>query len=176
MYSLRAVSPSIPLAAFAFAAAHVAFEYFNGGVKTHHFLARADLPGFSNWLGLFILPMLGIVLAVRAKSAQGGQASSILPPALATGMWVSLAYGAALAASFHFGLEQVSLVLFTGLFLLSIVGPVYRAEYSFGFVIGMTITFGSVIPLAFALFFGTISFALRHAAVFVLSAVRKRRR
>ncbi len=173
MSSLRAVAPSIPLAAFAFAAAHVAFEYFNGGVKTHHFLARGDLPGFSNWLGLFVLPMLGVVLAVRANAAQGGQATSILPSALAAAMFGSLAYGAALAVSFHFGLEHVSLVLFIGLFLLSIARPVYRAEYVFGFVVGMTVTFGSVIPLAFALFFATISFALRHTAVFVLSAMRK---
>jgi hypothetical protein len=176
MSSLRAVSPLVPFAAFVFAVAHVGFEYFSGGVKTHHFLARADLPGFSNWLGLFVLPLLGVVLAVRARSQQGAQAGSILPPALAAGTAGSLAYGAALAASFHFGLEQVSLVLFLGLLLCAIVLPVYRAEYVFGFVAGMTIVFGSVIPLAFALFFGTISFALRRAAAFVLSARRRPRR
>jgi hypothetical protein len=176
MSSLRSVAPLIPFAAFVFAVAHVGFEYFNGGVKTHHFLARADLPGFSNWLGLLVLPLLAIALTVRAKSQQGGQAGSILPPALAAGTAGSLAYGAALAASFHFGLEQVSLLLFLGLFLCSIALPVYRAEYIFGFVVGMTIVFGSVIPLAFALVFGTISFALRRTAVFVLSALRKSRR
>jgi len=176
MSSSRTVVPLVPLAAFAFAAAFVGFEYCNGGVKTHHFLARADLPGFSNWLALVVLPLLGIVLAVRAKSQQGGQASSILSPTIAAGTAGSLAYGAALAASFHFGLEQVSLALFLGLFLCSIALPVYRGEYIFGFVVGMTIIFGSVIPLTFALFFATVSFAIRRVAVFVLSAVRKLRR
>ncbi len=176
MPSSRAVLPLIPLAAFAYAAAFVAFEYFNGGVRTHHFLARADLPGFSNWFALLVLPLLGLVLAVRAKSEQGDRASSALSPTLAAGTAGSLAYGAALAASFHFGLEQVSLVLFLGLFLCAIAFPVYRAEYIFGFVVGMTIAFGSVIPLAFALFFATVSFVLRRVWVLVVSAVRKLRR
>ena len=176
MTSSRTFVPLLPIAAFAFAAAFVGFEYFNGGVKTHHFLGRADLPGFSNWLALLILPLLGTALALRAKSHQGGGASNMLSPRLATGAAGSLACGAALAASFHFGLEQLSLGLFLGLFVCSVALPVYRAEYIFGFVMGMTITFGSVIPLAFALVFATVSYATRRAAVLVLSAVRKPRR
>jgi hypothetical protein len=38
----------IPLAALAFAVAHLVIEHLNGGIKSHHFLASADLPGFSN--------------------------------------------------------------------------------------------------------------------------------
>ena len=57
MTSSRTVSPLVPVAAFVFALAHIGFEHFNGGVKTHHFLARADLPGFSNWLALIVLPL-----------------------------------------------------------------------------------------------------------------------
>lgn len=170
MTSLRTVSPWAPLAAFAFAVAHVGFEYFNGGVKTHHFLARADLPGFSNWLGLLILPLLGVVLAVRARSAQGGPPASILQPTVAAGTVASLLYGGVLAASFLLGLGQASSILFTGLFVCAIAFPVYRAEYIFGFVVAMTIAFGSVIPLTVAGVFATISFVLRRAAVFVLAA------
>jgi len=176
MLSSRTVVLLLPLTAFAYAASFVAFEYFNGGVRTHHFLARGDLPGFSNWLSLLVLPLLGVVLSVRAKSEQGGRASGILSPTLAAATAGSLAYGAAIAASFHFGLEQVSLVLFLGLFLGAIAFPVYRAEYIFGFVVGMTIAFGSVIPLAFALFFGTVSFVLRRVWVLGATAIRKPRR
>lgn len=171
----RNVFSLAPLAAIAFAAAFVGLEYFNGGVKTHHFLARADLPGFSNWLSLLILPLLGIILAVRTNALQARQPGNVPLSTVAAGAAGSLAYGAALAASFHFGLEKVSLVLFAGLFLLSIALPVYRAEYIFGFVTGMTIAFGSVIPLAFALVFATISFLVRSAALLVLSAIRKPR-
>jgi hypothetical protein len=175
MSSSRVVVSLVPLAAIAFAAAFVAMEHFNGGVKTHHFLARADLPGFSNWLSLLILPLLGIIVAVRAKSLQAGQPSNVLSSTLTAGAAGSLVYGAALAASFHFGIEQLSLALFAGLFLLSIALPVYRAEYIFGFVTGMTITFGSVIPLTFALVFATISFVVRRAALLVSSSIRKPR-
>jgi hypothetical protein len=176
MSSMRTVAPWVPLAALAFAAAHIGFEYFTGGVKTHHFLARGDLPGFSNWLGLLILPLLGSIIAIRVKSAPEGAASSILSPSIVAGMAGSLVLGAALAASFHFGLEQVSFALFLGLILMSIGLPVYRAEYIFGFVVGMTIIFGSVIPLVIALVLATLSYALRRAAMFVLSIVRKARR
>lgn len=166
----------IPLAALAFAITHVAFEHFNGGIRTHHFLARADLPGFPNWLGLAILPLLGFFLAARVRSAQGSEERNFLPPAIIAGLAGSLAYGALLAGSFHLGLEQVSLAAFLGLFLCSIFLPIYRAEYVFGFVVGMTITFGSVIPLFFAAFFAGLSFALRRGAAFVLAAVRRRPR
>lgn len=172
MSSSRTVVLIIPLAAAAFAAALVGYEYFHGGVETHHILHRADLPGFSNWLSLLVLPLLGVILAVRIRSEQVDRAGGGLAPALAAGIAGSLAYGAALAASFHFGLEQVSLVLFLGLFLCSIALPVHRAEYIFGFVVGMTVTFGSVIPLAFALFFAAVSFAIHRAAKFV--AARRR--
>jgi hypothetical protein len=176
MPSSRTVVLLLPLAALVYAAAFVAFEHFNGGVRTHHFLARSDLPGFSNWLSLLVLPLLGIILAVRAKSEQSVRAGGVLSRRLVAGLAGSLAYGAALAAAFLFGLEQVSLVLFIGLFLCAIAFPVYRAEYILGFVVGMTIAFGSVIPLAFALVFATISFALRRIGVLVLSAIRKLRR
>lgn len=175
MPSSRTPVSLFPIAAFAYAAAFVAFEYFNGGVRTHHFLARADLPGFSNWLALGVLPVLGILVAFRARSDPGGRASSILSPSLAAGTAGSIAYGAALAASFLLGLEQVTLILFLGLFLCAIAFPVYRAEYIFGFVIGMTIAFGSVIPLGFALLFAAVSFVLRRAGFFFVSAVRKSR-
>jgi hypothetical protein len=75
---------------------------------------------------------------------------------------------------FHFGSEQVSVLLFAGLLLCAIALPVYRIECIFGFVVGMTITFGSVIPLVIALIFATISFTVRKVAMFVRSSLRER--
>jgi hypothetical protein len=174
MASLQSIPLHIPLAALMFAVAHIGFEYFNGGVKTHHFLAKADMPGFTNWFGLAVLPLLGYVLAIYARRAQGSQPSGVLPPKLALAVVGSLAYGALLSASFHFGAEQVSVVLFAGLLLCAIALPVYRIECIFGFVVGMTITFGSVIPLVIALTFATISFTVRKVAMFVWSSLRER--
>jgi hypothetical protein len=55
----------LPVAGFAFAAAHLAFEHFTGGVQSHNLLNRPDLPAISNWLGLVTLPLLvAVVVAV----------------------------------------------------------------------------------------------------------------
>lgn len=175
MISSRAAGTVIPLAAAAFAAAFIAFEHFTGGVQTHHFLARGDLPGFSNWLSLLVLPLLGSVVAVRIRRLQTGHVGKSLWPGFAAGIAGSLCYGAALASGFLLGLDSVSLVLFAGLLPISIALPVYRAEYIFGFVTGMTIAFGSVIPLTFAVVFATLSFVVRRIAFFVWSALRGRR-
>jgi hypothetical protein len=168
-------APLIPIAALVFAITHLAFEHFNGGVKTHHFLARGDLPGFSNWLGLAILPMLGAALYVRIRRLQGTDGQPGLPISVAVPLIVSLLYGAGLATSFHFDASQVSLVLFVGLLLVAIALPVYRAEYMLGFVVGMTLVFGTAIPLLFALCFAAMSLGSREARRVVVSAFRSRR-
>ena len=176
MSPTRSTSLLIPLAALAFAIAHLGFEHFSGGIKTHHFLARADLPGFSNWFGLAVLPLLGLLLAARIRSVNRNGEQSFLPHGIAAAAAGSLAYGAMLATSFYFGVEQVSLLVFLGLFLCALLLPVYRIEYIFGFVVGMTFTFGSVIPLVFALVFAAISFAVRHTVAFIVSKARGRKR
>ncbi|MBY0445646.1 MAG: hypothetical protein K2Q15_10610, partial [Burkholderiales bacterium] len=83
------------------------------------------------------------------------------PQSMSVPLIGSLLYGAVLAASFHFGAPQLSLAAFIGLFICALALPVYRAEYILGFILGMTVTFGSVIPLIFALVFAAVSFAVR---------------
>ena len=172
MYSLRNVSPIAPVAGLVFALAFLAFEYFTTGVKTHHFLARADLPGFSNWFSLLVLPLLGLACAARASFGKASDASEVTSKQLAVGAVSAALYGAALAGAFLLGFSQLSLVFLLGLFLIAIVVPIYRAEYIFGFVAGMTIAFGSVIPLAFALFFATVSWTVRYVAAVLIAKVR----
>ena len=58
----------IPLAALVFAAAHLTYEHFTGGVRSHHVLNRPDLPAISNWFGLLTLPLLGVVLGLRVRT------------------------------------------------------------------------------------------------------------
>jgi hypothetical protein len=106
MFTLRTVA-LIPLAALIFALAHLGFEHLNGGVKTHHFLARTDLPGFSNWFGLLVLPVLGMAVSFRAKSLLGANLGAILPRSMLLPAVAALLYGAALAASFALRLEPV---------------------------------------------------------------------
>ena len=54
----RLIGHGFVVALFA-SVAHLAWEHTHGGVQSHHFLARPDLPAISNWWGLIILPSLG---------------------------------------------------------------------------------------------------------------------
>lgn len=169
MNSPHAVALLIPVAALVLAVAHITFEHFNGGVKTHHFLARGDFPGFSNWFGLAVLPLVAIVLAVRVRSMPRTTGLIGIPYSIVVPLTGSLLYGAMFAASFHLGASQVSWVALVGLFLCALAFPVYRAEYIFGFVVGMTLTFGSVIPLLLSLVLAALSFVGRCAAHLIAS-------
>jgi hypothetical protein len=161
-----------PVAALAFAASQLAYEHFNGGVVSHNLLNRRDLPAISNWWGLLTLPLLGLLLAwrIRALRASTGRA----PRAVLVALAGAFAYGAVLAGSFALGAEGITSVVFVALFAIALVLPVYRAEYLLGFVAGMTVTFGGVLPLLVASVVATVSFAVRSAARFIGRLVRRR--
>ena len=128
---------------------HLLWEYFNGGVTTHHLLARADLPGISNWWGLLTIPVLAWITLTRIEVRRK---KSPLNPTDFSGQVIrgflgGLIYGLFLAMLWEFDMEaymSYALLLPLG---LALVFPVYRAECLLGFVLGMTYTFGGVLPL-----------------------------
>jgi len=163
----------LALAALAFGVAHLAFEHLNGGVRSHHLLNRADLPALSNWLGLIALPLLGWALGVRVRN----QSASRGQPGVSTGLCVGLAssflYGAALAASFESDASAITSGLFLGLFMLAALLPIYRVEFILGFVVGMTITFGAVLPSLVAGVLALVSFVVRSVACAAAAILRR---
>lgn len=154
------------LIALAYVGVHLGIEHFDGGVQSHHLLNRADLPAVSNWLGLVTLPLLGFVLGLRVRRL--GRFTT----AVWTGLVVSFLYGTALATGFKFGAEAFTQALFFGLFALAVLAPVYRAECLAGFVAGMTLAFGAVLPFVIALVFAAFSAAVRFAFLALLRRVR----
>lgn len=58
MKSIMNYKGQVILGAFIITSLFVLWEYSNGGVVTHHLLARPDLPGISNWWGLLTIPLL----------------------------------------------------------------------------------------------------------------------
>ena len=72
----------------------------------------------------------------------------------------ALLFGVLLAAFFTNGLGHISSYMFRGLLLLALFLPIYRAEYVLGFVLGMTFTFGAVLPTAVASLVALISAVL----------------
>ncbi len=85
----------------------------------------------------------------------------MLPVGVIAGFVASLIFGILLSVSFTSGYETVSSYLFLGMILLAVLFPVYRAEYVLGFVLGMTFTFGAVLPTAIGTMIALVSVIIR---------------
>ena len=131
--------------------AHLAWEHFHGGVRIHHFLARSDMPAMSNWWGLLVLPVLAWLATGRlqkrvARNFDGHDAASTFPVRVVAGFAGALLFGILLSLAFTRGDETIAAYLFQSILLIALLLPVYRAECVLGFVLGMTFTFGAVLP------------------------------
>jgi len=62
-----------------------------------------------------------------------------------------------LSVLFTGGQNSALSYLVDGLFILALFLPIYRAESMLGFVLGMTFTFGAVLPLLFASFVAIVA-------------------
>ena len=140
-----AAAPRLTLAALALMAEalHLAWEALHGGIASHHLLQRADLPGLSNAWGLLLLPALAAWAAGRLPR-QPAAARDWIPVAL--GFVLPLVAGAALSLAFSLQLQAMTETVFFSLLLLAVLLPAHRPESLFGFVLGMSWTFGAVLP------------------------------
>lgn len=141
--------------------AHLGWEHLHGGVAAHHLLNRADMPAISNWWGLLLVPAITWFLVGRIQRRMSMQSRTFasehrIPPAVLAGFVGALAWGAALALAFTMKYAGVSYI-FLGLFAISVFVPTYRAEYVLGFVLGMTFTFGAVLPTIVAMVIASFS-------------------
>lgn len=125
--------------------AFLAWQYAHGGVPSHHFLDRADMPAISNAWGALVLPGMAWVLLGRVQRRIVSQGSAA-PRSAAIGFMSALCFGVLLSVFFARGDDQVTGALFESLFVIPLLIPIYRAEYLLGFVLGMAYTFGGVLP------------------------------
>lgn len=128
----------------AIAMLQLGWEYTHGGILRHHLLNNASLPAISNMWGLVVLPVLG-ALAAWAVARRARERPGALIPATA-GFLGALLGGVALSVAFVTGGEAAATQVMMALLVAGVVFPVYRAEYLFGFVLGMTFVFGPVLP------------------------------
>lgn len=154
------------------ACAHLGFELLTGGIVTHHLLADPDMPGISNAFALLTLPVLGALFGVRLRRVTAVGGSGRVLGSLAA----AIVYGGALAVAFEFGADAVAQKLFLALFVLAVLLPLYRIECLAGFVMGMTFTFGAILPVLFGGVVAIASAVLHTLAVLGLRALRSRRR
>jgi hypothetical protein len=143
--------------------AHLGWELTHGGVGSHHLLARRDLPAISNSWGLIILPFLGW-LASRNATRRAALDDTAAARSIA-GFSGALLVGVALSWSFAAGFESAATGIFLSALAIGLILPSYRAEYIFGFVLGMTFVLGSVLPTIAALLGASIS-AVAHLVVY----------
>jgi hypothetical protein len=139
-------------------ALHLGWEASHGGIVSHHLLQRSDLPGISNAWGLLILPALA-AWAGRRLPRRRAAMREWAPVAL--GFALPLLLGAALSLAFQFQMQGVTEALFFGLLLMAVLLPAHRPESLLGFVLGMSWTFGAVLPLLIGSVIAGLSWIVR---------------
>lgn len=72
----------------------------------------------------------------------------------------ALLYGILLSTFFTLDYSAVTSLMFQGLFLLALFFPIYRAEYVLGFVLGMTFTFGVILPMLVGLVVAVVAMVI----------------
>ncbi len=141
------------------------FQHFNGGVPSHHILDRSDLPKISNWWGGLLLPVITWFLLSRIKNRLTKQKLLTQPTGNQNSrvfrlFVLGLVFGILLAVSFVHNykifLDNVLYILLA----LAILVPIFYAEFILGFILGMTYTFGAILPTFFMLIMAAIGFLI----------------
>lgn len=158
------------------------WNHHHGGIPSHHIFADKDLPEISNWWGGFLLPLLSCFLLYRMKKRviinkdQNLQKGNI-PVDIIYGFLNSLIFGILLSVFFTLGYSDIPAYMLVGTFVLALFFPIYKSEYIFGFVIGMTFTFGAVIPTGIGFILALISaflyLCIRKGIVYIVSMLGK---
>jgi len=139
------------------------WNHLHGGVVSHHLLHQKNLPAVSNWWGGLILPLLTFYLTSRIKKriiSNNKPEQATFPKSIIYGFLLALIYGVLLSVFFTMGYSNAAGYMTYGIFILALIFPIFRAEYLLGFVIGMTYTFGAVLPTIVGLVFVLITFIL----------------
>lgn len=149
--------------AFAAEVLHLGWEYSHGGVPAHHLLNNPELPAVSNWWGLLVVPLLVWFLVGRiqrraATLVQMGSRERFRTLARAR-FAVAFLWAGALALAFTLGHPAVTWIFF-GAFAAAVCAGAWRAEYVLGFALGMSFTFGAVLPVLVASVIAACAFAV----------------
>lgn len=143
------------------------WQHLNGGVPAHHVLADPGLPLISNWWGLLSLPVLAWYLLGRIeRRRQAAPRAAHSDFAAFTG---ALVFGVILSLVFTAGQTTATETMVQALLVLALFYPIHRAACVLGFVIGMTWTFGAVLPLIAACIFATVGAAIYYGVRFVVA-------
>jgi len=141
------------------------WQQFHGGVPEHHLLQKKELPAISNWWGALLLPVLTWILLGRIeKRLQKKGATTPLSGKYQIRIiglsLLGLALGLSIAISFTFDYKPYMDNVLYVLLVLSVLVPIFYAEFMLGFVLGMSYTFGVVLPTAFIMVLAATGFVI----------------
>lgn len=130
------------------------WDHFHGGIPSHHILHRTDMPEISNVWGGLILPLLTWFLLYRIQKRiiwqnEGNVVSKSFLTSILIAFAGALIFGIMLSVFFMTGFEEVTSYMILSLFPFALIFPIYRAEFLLGFILGMTYTFGVLLPAGF---------------------------
>ena len=155
-------------------AALLGWQHLHGGVPAHHLLADHTLPALSNWWGLLTLPLLAWFLLGRIERRR------VARPRAAHGDFAAftgaVVFGAVLSLLFTAGQNSAIDTMMLALALLALFYPVHRAACVLGFVVGMTWTFGAVLPMIAAALFAAAGAAIFYGVRFIYARAMLPRR
>lgn len=150
------------------------WQHFNGGVPSHHLLADPSLPQLSNWWGLLTLPLLAWFLLGRIERRR--RADPVAPHGDSAAFAGALVFGAVLSLLFTAGRDDATGIMAQAVFVIALFYPVHRAACVLGFVIGMSWTFGAVLPMIAAGVFAAGGAAIYYGVRFIYSRLLVLRR
>lgn len=180
MLSEVGVREKVTLGAFLITLLFILFEYSQGGVATHHLLAREDLPEISNWWGLLTVPLVTWIAFTIVKSREG----KFDPESGKAGTWERIAYlrvlygfifGSIASILWVYGMDELLSTYILLPFLLSLFFRLYLPEYLVGFVVGMMYSFGGVLPIIVGLFLLFVSLVIHKIVRFIIKLLRRAR-
>lgn len=152
------------------------WEHFHGGVASHHILQQQNLPVISNWWSGLLLPVLTWFLIGRTEkrignqASQGQQINKLHNKALLlfiTGLGLGVLIATSFTNEYSVFLDNVPYIIL----VLSLIIPIFYAEFILGFILGMTYTFGAILPTVFILLlaiFGILTYRFIRPGIIML--------
>lgn len=155
------------------------WQHFNGGIPSHHFLARKSMPLVSNAWGGVVIPLFTwLMLWLINRRLFLSQVVQIpFPKHVFVAFIGSLIYGIVLGISIHVGFKEISSNTPWLLIITAFLFPVYRAEYFLGFVLGLTYWVGGLLPIVIGSIFLVVTFVIyNYVRNPILSQIKRIRR
>ena len=152
-------------------------EYFQGGVKSHHLMARKDMPAISNWWGVLIVPLTSWLLLTLIQKRHNSSVNDqkTVSKQEVQGFICAFIFGIFLTILYYNAPELPGYFMLMT-FVLALFIPIYRPEYYLGFILSMSYGFGGILPVLFGLILFPIYMIeysyIRKAFLFILNKVK----